>query len=309
LHINAVFEGGGMKGISLVGAIHAAERHGIRFHRLAGTSAGGIVAALLAAGYTAAEMKPIIQATSFDALMQRPRGFRIKWVGSAARLLIRKGLYSGDGLEQWIRKLLAARGVVTFDDLPRHKLKLIASDITNGKLLVLPDDISYYGIAPKELEVARAIRMSISIPFFFDPVQIKGDGFKSRIKGLRPQRKSAFVVDGGLLSNFPLWLFDEQHCKACGEEALPAVGFQMVGKNDTEPRIIRGPVSMLQAMIETMMLAHDQRYIEKGDRERTIKIPTLGVRTTQFHLSQQQSEELFHSGVAAAEQFFASYRP
>ncbi|WP_036708879.1 patatin-like phospholipase family protein [Paenibacillus pinihumi] len=309
MKVNAVFEGGGMKGISLVGAVQVMQQRGYEFHRVAGTSSGGIVASLLAAGYTAEQMKPIIQSTSFASLMKRSPIFNIKLIGSAVRLLLRKGLYSGDALEEWIWTLLGSRGVYTFADLPPGKLKLVASDITNGKLLVLPDDIAYYGIQPSRLEIAKAVRMSASIPYFFDPVTIKDKEFNSRIKGLRLHRRSAYIVDGGLLSNFPLWLFDEKQNTQIKEARLPVVGFQMVGKNKTEPRTIRGPVSMFQAMMETMMLAHDQRYIEKDDWERTIKIPTLGIRTTQFHLSHETSEKLFASGAAAAEKFLRKSAP
>ncbi len=54
--INAVFEGGGVKGISLAGALQAkAQDVDMVFHRVAGTSSGSIVAALIAAGYRAGE--------------------------------------------------------------------------------------------------------------------------------------------------------------------------------------------------------------------------------------------------------------
>ena len=53
LKADAVFEGGGVKGIGLVGAVAFAEEKGYRWVNLAGTSAGAIVAALLAAGYNA----------------------------------------------------------------------------------------------------------------------------------------------------------------------------------------------------------------------------------------------------------------
>lgn len=65
--INAVFQGGGVKGISLAGAVKAAEEHGIVFNRLAGTSSGSIVAALLAAGYSADEMKAVIEKTPWSS--------------------------------------------------------------------------------------------------------------------------------------------------------------------------------------------------------------------------------------------------
>jgi predicted acylesterase/phospholipase RssA len=57
---DAVFEGGGVKGIALAGAIVVAESLGVQWQRVAGTSAGAITACLLAAGYTGEELIPIM---------------------------------------------------------------------------------------------------------------------------------------------------------------------------------------------------------------------------------------------------------
>ncbi|THF75942.1 patatin-like phospholipase family protein [Cohnella fermenti] len=309
MKVNGVFEGGGVKGISLVGAVRAAELHEVRFHRVAGTSSGSIVAALLATGYSAAEMKLIIESAPFSKFLRRSPLFNVKVLGPAIRLFLKKGLYSGDALEEWIRDLLAKRGVRTFADLPLGKLKITASDITNGRLLVLPDDIEDYGIDPLHLEVARAIRMSVSIPYFFDPVLIPA----ARPQTGKRRRKlvlgrSSYVVDGGVLSNFPLWIFDGDKNED-GEEAVPVIGFQMVGRNDVRAHRIKGPISMFQAMFETMLSAHDERYIEQNNRVRTIKIPTLGVRTTDFHLSAEKSEKLYRSGLEAGAKYFRNCDP
>lgn len=302
--VNGVFEGGGVKGISLVGAVRAAELNNVSFHNIAGTSSGSIVAALLATGYSAEEMKHIIQATSFASFMRRAPLFNIKFIGPAIRLWFKKGLYSGDALEQWIRGLLAAKRVFTFADLPPGKLRIIASDITNGKLLVLPDDIAEYGIDPLRLEVAKAIRMSTSIPYFFDPVQIV---YPNRVSYFKRRKTSAdrttYVVDGGLLSNFPLWVFERDHATD-PLSVCPVIGFQMVGRNNSKPHQISGPISMFQAMFETMLSAHDERYIEEHNRIRTIKIATLGVRTTDFAMDGELSEKLYQSGLESGQRFF-----
>jgi NTE family protein len=60
LRADAVFEGGGVKGIGLVGAVTVMEERGYRWMNLAGTSAGAIVASLLAAGYTGPELAGIL---------------------------------------------------------------------------------------------------------------------------------------------------------------------------------------------------------------------------------------------------------
>jgi NTE family protein len=60
---------------------------------------------------------------------------------------------------------------------------------------------------------------------------------------------------------------------------------------------------MLKALVSTMLDAHDQRYIEDHNRFRTIKIPTLGISTTQFNLSKEESRSLYDSGFMAATAF------
>lgn len=80
----------------------------------------------------------------------------------------------------------------------KYKLHIIATDISLGKMLILPEDIAEYGINLDELEVSLAIRMSISIPYFFQPVNLNNT----------ITNKKSFIVDGGVLSNYPVWIFD-----------------------------------------------------------------------------------------------------
>jgi NTE family protein len=302
MKINGVFEGGGVKGIALAGAVSAAMKRGYEFHEVAGTSSGSIVAALLAAGYTGDEMRELIMRTPFKTFMQRSAIFNAKIIGPAARLLIKKGLYSGEALEQWVSGQLLAKGIRTFGDLRPNQLRIIASDITRGKLLVLPDDIGQYGIDPQKFSVAKAVRMSTSIPYFFDPVMIRRK-FKSSATAEPFKLQFFYIVDGGLLSNYPLWLFDRQTYT----DRIPVFGFQLVGKSEYQMYKIKGPITMLEALFGTMLNAHDERYIEQQYRFRTVKIPTLGVQNTQFDLSKETSMELYNSGFTAADQYFRKW--
>ncbi|MCR8633974.1 patatin-like phospholipase family protein [Paenibacillus radicis (ex Xue et al. 2023)] len=306
MKINAVFEGGGVKGIALAGAVHAAESKGLTFNQVAGTSSGAIVASLVAAGYTSDELKTVIEATPFSAFMQRSKIFDTKLIGPLARLFLKKGLYSGETLEHWIHTLLLAKGIRTFGDLRPNQLRIIASDISGRKLLVLPDDIADYGIDPVQFSISKAVRMSTSIPYFFDPVIIR----KSAAKRLSTEtfaEQFVYIVDGGLLSNFPLWLFDRDEVPAL-DSMIPTIGFQLVGRGSGMPNKIYGPLSMLKALFSTMMDAHDERYIEDVNRFRTVKIPTLGVSNTNFDISKEKSQALYESGNLAAENFFNKWK-
>ncbi|TXK71872.1 patatin-like phospholipase family protein [Paenibacillus sp. N3.4] len=303
MKINGVFEGGGVKGIALAGGVSAAMKQGYSFHQVAGTSSGSIVAALLAAGYTGDEMKELILRTPFKSFMQRSPIFNTKIIGPVARLFLKKGLYSGEALEYWVNQQLLAKGVRTFGDLKKNQLRIIASDITQGKLLILPDDIAQYGIEPSKFSIAKAVRMSTSIPYFFDPVMIRRN-LKSSATAEPFAEQFYYIVDGGLLSNYPLWVFDGETKR---DEIVPVIGFHLVGKSESTTHRIKGPVTMMEALFGTMLNAHDERYIEQKDRFRTIKIPTLGVRNTQFSLTQEVSLSLYQSGYEAAEQYFKQW--
>jgi len=298
---DAVFEGGGVKGIALVGAVAATEARGYQFQNVAGTSAGAIVAALVAAGYGAAELGDVMKSVDYKRFLDKDGLDRIPIIGKALSLGFEKGIYEGRYFEGWLRELLAAKGKKVFGDLLvpgsenepkyRYKLQVIAADLTRGKLLVLPRDARDYGIDPDQREIARAVRMSMSTPFFFEPIEITRDG----------QRH--YIVDGGVLSNFPVWLFDDD----TPEPAWPTFGYKLVEPNAGQPHQISGPVSLLAALFTTMMEAHDARYIEDQHFARTIPIPTLGVQTTDFDLPTERRDELYTSGVKAANAFFESW--
>src|SRR5690554_307498 len=84
---DAVFEGGGVKAIGLVGALSVAERLGYRWVNVAGSSAGAIVAALVAAGYRAAELEDIFRTTDFRMFRDPPAWGRLPLVGPVLSLL------------------------------------------------------------------------------------------------------------------------------------------------------------------------------------------------------------------------------
>lgn len=241
-------------------------------------------------------------------------------------LLRHHGLYKGDYFEHLMRDVLRAKKKRVFGDLlldkqrfpkdaddPRYRFtaRVVASDITRGRLLVLPDDIAEYGLVPEELDIARAVRMSMSIPLFFMPVKVP-----IRHTGAT-RREASYIVDGGLLSNFPVELFD-----AADAPEWPTFGFKLAQDEDTPlSSVVRHPihglVSLLQAMLFTALEAHDARYLKAAKFVRTIAIDTRGVAGNDFNLSQDKKTALYESGRAAAkafldqwdfEQYTAQYR-
>jgi NTE family protein len=293
--VDAVFEGGGVKGIGLIGALTVVEENGYGWGNLAGTSAGAIVASLVAAGYRAPELKTLVGGLDYNKFKQETVLDRVPILGPLLNLILKRGVYSGDYLENWIGECLAAKGIKTFGQLVvpgetearyRYKLQVITSDITSGSLVILPQGLSQYGIDPDSFPVAQAVRMSMSIPFFFESVRYQNADF----------------VDGGILSNFPVWLFDSP-----GIPEWPTFGFKFVEPEDGRPNSTKTPFGLAKAVFSTMMEAHDKLHVENEDFLRTIAIPTLGVQATDFGLSGQRCDALFQSGRQAALEFFKTW--
>ena len=307
---DAVFEGGGVKGIALAGAIAAAEKLGVQWQRVAGTSAGAITACLLAAGYTGEELIPILaEEMKFDEFMDTDFVDNIPFLGKIASALFEKGIYEGDYFEDWMAEKLKAKDVETFGDLMDEngvsRLKLIASDVTRREMIVLPDDLPKYGIDSATFSVARAARMSMSIPYFFEPVKLSvKEPYDDDIKKNKRKRRKCFIVDGGLLSNFPVWLFD---AKKGTPPQWPTYGFKLLEPGCTEPSPSKWPHQFIMSLVSTMLDAHDKAYIDKANYNRTIGIPTMGIQTTQFDLSQNDKNLLLRSGQEAAIQFFKDW--
>jgi NTE family protein len=150
--------------------------------------------------------------------------------------------------------------------------------------------------------------MSMSIPIFFDPVVYHDP---------RNPHDQRLIVDGGLLSNFPVWLFDSPPGQV---PRWPTFGLLLVAPNQQAPlvagdapeRTDEGEVSILgflMAIGHTMMEAHDRLYVEQANYARTIPINTLGVQTTQFSIDDdpQLKRKLYDSGRDAAAEFLKTW--
>src|SRR4051795_241794 len=298
-----VLEGGGVKGIGLVGALSVLEERGWEPACVAGTSAGAITAALLAAGYSSEELRKLLLDLDFHVF--EDRGWEDKIHGGELLSILKdKGVFEGAYLHDWIEGLLADKGVRTFADLRsaeeqeneqrRYRLRVIASDVTGRRLLALPQDATHIGLEPDELGVADAVRMSMSIPLFFEPVKVNGH----------------LIVDGGLLSTFPVWLFDS-HGR---EPRWPTFGLLLVEPEPhksvahrLEKRDRGGLIDFLKAITQTVVEAHDRLYVEKANFARTIPIPTLGIGTTEFDIDEERIRALYQSGYDAASAFLDTW--
>jgi NTE family protein len=290
---DAVFQGGGVKGIGFVGAICRMERAGFKWEKLAGTSAGAIIASLLAVGYSGIELKKIVANLDYMKLLDKSTIQSLPLVGRSLGILFEKGYYKTDNIEKWLRSLYLAKGKTKFKDLwkagNKSPLKIIASDVTNKNMIIFPDNLVDYGFDPYEFDIARAVTMSICIPIFFSP-QI-----------LNYKNKKSFVVDGGIYSSFPIWIFDTP-----GIPRWPTFGFKFMSEKN-KIKLKHNPFAYFMDLFDSIIDTVDEDFIRNKDSVRTISIPTYDIKATQFEITRVQSQELYLSGYNSANSFLESW--
>ncbi|SES83120.1 NTE family protein [Oceanobacillus limi] len=296
MKIDAVFSGGGVKAFAFIGALESMEEKNLELERVAGTSAGAILAALLAAGYHYKEINAMLEELDLKTFFDPPTFTKLipgsKWL----LLYFQNGIYKGDKFEKWLQQQLAKKGIYTFRDIKESYLKVVVSDLTLGKLVVIPDDLErIYGIDPNHFPVSMAVRMSAGFPYFFMPKKLSG---KTKDKSV--------IVDGGLLSNFPLWVFDQEHHR----RKRPVLGVKLSDSTEVvRPRRIKNALEMLHALFSTMKQAHDARYVSTSKRVNIIFIPVKNVDTTDFTISQDVKQRLVEEGKVNAKQFLNYWSP
>jgi NTE family protein len=297
--VDLVCEGGGVRGIGLVGAVDALSEAGYRFPRVAGSSAGAIVASLVAALQHASaplsRLAEIMRSIDYPKLLDRNLIGHIPLIGGGLSLLVSDGVYRGAYLEHLVADRLAEFGVRTFGDLRTGEepeqfawsLVVTASDLSRRQLVRIPWDLPSYGIDPDTFPVARAVHASAAIPYVFEPVRVGG----------------ATWVDGGLLSDFPVDLFDRPGPR------WPTFGIRLSARPGIPPtHPVHGPVSLGLAAIETLVSNQDNSYInDPCTVRRTIFVPANEVSPIDFNITEAQREALYQRGLQAGQDFLKTW--
>ena len=314
-----VLSGGGVKGIGLVGAVVALMDAGYSVQRVSGTSAGSIVGAVVAAAsmgdqLSPEEVKELALQLDYHKFTDPGPLERLPVLGPSWAVLRGTGVYKGDYAHDWVRSQLKNLGVHTFGDLAisddslpagqRYKLVVTVADVTTGQLVRLPWDYRrVYGLDPVEQSVADAVRASMAIPFFFRPVTLTGS------TGL-----TSTLVDGGILSNFPIDSLDRTDGR---KPRWPSFGVTVLpnlpeGNDCVIPALapirLLGPPHLLESVITTMLVGRDQAYLNQPwVNARTIRVDSTDVGFLDFDISDNEIEALYVQGYAAAEKFLSTW--
>lgn len=323
---NLCFEGGGVKGIAYVGAMQILEQRGYlkEIRRVGGTSAGAINALLFALGYSNQEQRDILVSTDFKKFMDN--SFLI--TNDITRLIKEYGWNKGDFFLKWIGDLVEKKlgnRKATFKDLKisgRPELHVIGTNLSTGYLEVFSIE------RHENMALVDAVRISMSIPLFFAAVKYG------------PSENT--YVDGGVILNYPVKLFDrEKYIDMTSEsEAARSVDYynrensifllnqpdrspyvynkQTLGiRLDTQEEIglfrygetgstnkIENFIDYAGALVSAAMNAQENYHLHSDDWQRTIYINTLDVKTTDFKLKNEKKLALINEGIKGTEEYF-----
>ncbi|MDX1414873.1 MAG: patatin-like phospholipase family protein [Candidatus Promineifilaceae bacterium] len=191
------------------------------------------------------------------------------------------------------------------------ELTLTGSDTTSGRLLIFN-----HRTAP-DLPLVWAVRMSMSVPLLWQEVIWQEEWGLYRGKSITGHA----IVDGGLLSNFPIELFisdekpvtdvmGEKHSEnIIGfliDETLEVAGAPALGGSSTLTALgsLR-TVTRIGQLVNTVTQARDKMVIDTFS-DLVVHLPAKGYGTTEFDMSDERREALVVAGRAAAESYLSA---
>jgi hypothetical protein len=294
-----VFQGGGCKALAFVGAYGVAYDRGVFFSRVAGTSAGAVVAAFIAAGASPAYLVNAVQSLNFASLLHPPdenvRGenhpiaaamstFASDRIKKLVQFSENLGLFSSAQIESWLDIQLRAllpndRGPVTFADL-NIPLHVVATDVESGKSVVWSTDLT------PDVSVAYAVRCSCTIPLLFQPV-------------------AGRYVDGGMVSNLPSFALSRS---VRGDfEKLLCFTFSEARPKASEALARQDPFEYLLKILGAAVDGGAGIQFSLQSDLHVIEIGSLPLGTLDFgKVNAESIKQMFDCGAAAACTFFDS---
>lgn len=236
------------------------------------------------------------------------------------------GLFPGDVFrEDWVEKYFQRKlGIpyATFRELHDLRTKIpekfghlkepyfVGVNIKTGLT-----EIFSYEFTP-DVIISDALRLSMSIPMLFYPHQAH---IKTPDGRRIPHPSGYWYVDGGMLDNYPLWLFDkgkyitgddrENHSL----ENPYTLGFRLVtGKRfdgytqrtTSEVELKRNLPSYVMQLVNTIYEKQESDHVKRLEQDRTIYIDYLGMSGIAFDLSDEQQKNLIASGRSAVQEQF-----
>ncbi len=201
---NLIFEGAGIRGVAYAGAIQELERRGALNHleKVGGTSAGAITAMALSLGYTGEEIEKLIGDTKFRQFNDG----KFIFVGGISRMFRKYGWYRHDKFRKWLGGIIEEKtGNPDITLQAMHDSGYIDIYVTTTLLEQQKVEVLSFEKYPA-MKLIDAIQVSMSIPLYFESIYMNERG---KLVNPRTYDGTKFLVfDGGLIANFPIYIFD-----------------------------------------------------------------------------------------------------
>jgi NTE family protein len=288
-----IFEGGGIRGCAYSRIPEVLQEFEIlgEISKVAGSSAGAIMAVLLALKYDPNEIKNMMIDVNFADFKDN-----IRYIMYPYNILFKSGIYPGTKFELWVKSKIAAKTgneLTTFAELfEKNNIELVitGTSLTTGSVKYFS-----YKTTP-DMPIWLACRISISIPFFFMPVKYDGHVY----------------ADGGILYNYPIWVFDNPQSYEYDSDKLDFVsertlGFKLVSSSNCDfvssmPKILPC-IEMFYMLFHTFMKFVDSSYVQKTYWDRTVGINTEDVSTAEFDVSKDKKDSIILNGYLNTKQY------
>lgn len=302
---NLVFEGAGIRGLAYAGVISELEKQNLMqdIEKVGGTSAGAITALMVSLDYTADEMREIISDTKF----QKFNDGRFLFIGGLLRMKRNYGWYRSKKFTGWLEAVIrhkTGNAEVTFRELHATGYKdlyVTATCLNRQKLYVFS-----YETYP-DMKVKDAVRASMSVPLYFEAVFIDSTG-KVYEKHNR-QNDLDIVVDGGIIGNFPITLFDtvtidslHQTHRILNKQTLGVrIDSDAQIENDASSReLVPLQINNLHDYVSAFYILAlenlNRSQLQPADWERTISVSSASITPRVKRLSKTQKALLVNSG-------------
>jgi NTE family protein len=296
-YTNLVLEGGGMKGIAYAGAFEVLDSLGISdsIQQVAGTSSGAMNGMMYALGYTGKEIRHLNLTTNFGKYNQV--GFPL--IGGLVRVKKTYGYYKTDRLIEDLGKIMELKGFskdLTFNELYQAKqagmkvklLYLTGSNLNDQKIEVF----SHEGYP--NMKVLDAVRISISIPVYFEALFMQPDG--SLIEKKDADSTTKVMVDGGILDNYPFYVFDTLVTTSDGANSYYKCNINTLGiKLETDSSATDISMKSIQKTSDYMMAFNllSSEYLNRRHLGPKQKAQTIFINTHNFNPKiKRQKKEL-----------------
>ena len=326
---NLVFKGGGVKGFAYIGALEALEEYKVlpQIERVAGNSAGSITATLVCFRKNAKETGKLLGTMDLSSVASLAAGAelddgslipRALWergeqlrggMDALNRLRQNYGLFSGEYMQNWLEEVITEQcngdGRATFGDFQEfgfRDLHIVATNISNHTTT------EFSAMTTPDVSVADATIASCAIPFFYQALQFDGKRFG----------QGDYYVDGGVLTNYPLNIFDKSKYKKGNRQYDQGINWETLGFRLYTPRECRGEIepitslpSYIKNLYETIAVTEDRAFENNlVDRLRTINISNCCVSTIDFSVKpgELKYNELIEAGRSATVYFLENYQ-